>query len=911
MNFLLVCLLGLMGSFSSLATNNGWNGSVVDTSFTCNDLVQISLDENCEIELIADMILEGYDGDMGEFETEVLDEAGYQVANPIDGEYKGDTLYIIAKHLPSDKTCWGRALIEDKWAPAITCFDYSFDCFEEPAGFPLPTIEDNCDEEPDLILLSENIDKSDMCLQVTFTRTFIGVDESGNETAPCTQLITTSPPTLPSFPIDTVWSCVDYGAYPNIIQPIPLTDSLPTTGSGVPDVSIGEYCPYNVVHADFHFDNDCGETFTILRVWTAVNWCTNEIITIGVNGEDNNQYIKVEDQTPPVIQREPFTVNANIGAASNVDCGSNDFLLPPQFVDDCNNVTIRIITGAGEAIYIGEDGSQGGYIPFPGLPLGEHPVLYEARDECGNVDTIHVMVTVEDMTIPVTICDELTNVSLGIEGETSISASVFDDGSRDNCCLDGFKVRRMESECHPLDTVYQDSVFFCCADVGDTVQVIFGAVDCAGNIGECMVLVEVEEKLPPYLVSCPAPERINCDFYINFLEIPLSEGNDSVLLQFGAPVFEDNCDLIYLENSTSIDLDQCQQGTITRRWRVTDPGQNAIAQCVQTITVEHFSDWLVEFPPDLLIECGEELPETGQPIVFHESCELIAVSYEDEVFTVVPNACYKLARTWTVINWCAVGDEFDNPVVESSEEELNFDLNYDLILSDRLFKDGLNANNFSQQATYFGAQPDGVVEFQQEISVIDMVDPVVNCLPFIEICIGDTSCFADFELPIPDILDCGLAIDVSATGDLGIGLGPFTNVPPGFYDMTYQVDDNCNNRGFCETEIEVKDCKKPTPICKTGLIIALNGDSVVIVNAEIFNDGSFDNCPGDLIFSFSTDPTDSLAIFDCSTLGFQNVDVWVTDATGNQDFCATFVFIEDNDGVCIGVPFDKWNGANR
>ena len=274
------------------------------------------------------------------------------------------------------------------------------------------------------------------------------------------------------------------------------------------------------------------------------------------------------------------------------------------------------MTGKGEAIYIDEDGSQGGYIPFPGLPLGEHTIIYEAMDECGNIDTVHVSVTVADMTAPIPICDDLTNVSLGILGESAIPAYVFDDGSYDNCCLEGFKVRRMEENCHPLDSLFQDSVFFCCIDVGDTVQVVFRAVDCAGNTNDCMVLVEVEEKLAPYLVSCPAPEIIGCDFYNNFLEIPLSEGNDSVLLQFGFPSFEDNCELVYLENSVTIDLDQCLQGNITRKWRVTDAGQNAIASCSQIIQVEHLSDWLVEFPIDQDIECGEEIPETGEAYHF-------------------------------------------------------------------------------------------------------------------------------------------------------------------------------------------------------------------------------------------------------------------------------------------------------
>ncbi|MDO8970595.1 MAG: hypothetical protein Q7U74_07905, partial [Saprospiraceae bacterium] len=42
----------------------------------------------------------------------------------------------------------------------------------------------------------------------------------------------------------------------------------------------------------------------------------------------------------------------------------------------------------------------------------------------------------------------------------------------------------------------------------------------------------------------------------------------------------------------------------------------------------------------------------GEPTFFGEDCELLAVSYVDEIFTVVPDACFKIERTWKIINWC-------------------------------------------------------------------------------------------------------------------------------------------------------------------------------------------------------------------------------------------------------------------
>ncbi len=46
------------------------------------------------------------------------------------------------------------------------------------------------------------------------------------------------------------------------------------------------------------------------------------------------------------------------------------------------------------------------------------------------------------------------------------------------------------------------------------------------------------------------------------------------------------------------------------------------------------------------------LTSAGPIITNDEGCELIGISYNDVVFTIVPDACYKIERTWTVINWC-------------------------------------------------------------------------------------------------------------------------------------------------------------------------------------------------------------------------------------------------------------------
>ncbi len=948
----------------------------------CNDTIHVSLDEICQALVEPDDILEGTYSNYADYTVELFSEGLLPVSNPVNGAFTGEYLTVKATHVPTGNFCWGVALIEDKLPPTLICTNLTINCFDDFANAFFPVAVDNCDAFPVVNLTALSINNTNICNGVTITRTFIAADHQGNVSATCTQVLTTVQPPLPDFPQDIMWTCEQYAAFPNIIEPEPLhvfihdsnpatasvievnlfptcndsldnsllnntnvanggngcpgsglddADVLSLTGSGVPDVALGGFCPFVVTSSDVTIPS-CGATFTILRTWTILNWCTGQIFTQDINGDDNVQVIKVKDIHPPVLSRPPFTVGANI--AGTHGCFSTGLLLPASGIDSCHTWTQRILTPIGEAIYVnGINGAEGGFIPFPGLPIGIHTIVYIGEDICGNIDTLEVPVTIADETAPVAICDEITNVSLGSPPVSELFAASLDDGSYDLCCLDSFSVRRMDPGCEAANSQFRSFVTFCCEDVGDTIMVVFRAVDCHGNYNDCMVLVEVEEKLPPVLIFCPPAESITCDWYVDSLEVPLSQGNHSLLSQFGQPIFLDNCEPVFLDTSVLVKVDQCQQGPIIRRWIVTDPGHNGTVSCVQTITVLHVSDWVVEFPADITVTCTQEIPPTGEPEIFFESCELVAVSYEDQLFTVVPDACFKIARSWLVINWCVVGAEIDQEVVESSERDFQIafpaepcDFDGDGDCDTRTFRDSWRTNPKAKpgaanagQATNPDTDPDlnpwdGYIAYTQVIKVIDPVDPVVSCPPVFEVCILESDCDVTFELPEPAVTDCSETLTITASGELGTGLGPFFDVPPGSYEMTYNVQDNCNNQSICKTIVEVKDCKPPTPYCITGFHVSLGQDTVLVFPAEIFDAGSFDNCPGELHFSFSPDKSDSLITFDCYSIGYVFVNVYVTDLAGNFDFCQTFVFVDDHLGVCMGAPLiggtiEKENGT--
>ena len=224
----------------------------------------------------------------------------------------------------------------------------------------------------------------------------------------------------------------------------PLTGHLETTGSGIPSGASGVYCQYTFVHQDEILPN-CGSTFKINRTWTVIDWCTGDIITEGINGEDNKQCIKVIDNTPPTLSVPSITLNANVPGNLSVFCTSTGFLPPPSsFGDECGDVTIRIFTPVGEAEYAnGTDGSEGGNVPAPGLNIGTHIIIYKAIDACGNVTELPVTAEVGDYTVPTVVCDEITDVNLDITGYAEVFAATFDDGSHDNCCIEDMVAKLM------------------------------------------------------------------------------------------------------------------------------------------------------------------------------------------------------------------------------------------------------------------------------------------------------------------------------------------------------------------------------------------------------------------------------------------------------------------------------------
>jgi hypothetical protein len=165
-------------------------------------------------------------------------------------------------------------------------------------------------------------------------------------------------------------------------------------------------------------------------------------------------------------------------------------------------------------------------------------------------------------------------------------------------------------------------------------------------------------------------------------------------------------------------------------------------------------------------------------------------------------------------------------------------------------------------------QGERTLNFRQIITIGDFVGPSFSCpkpempfddgLPELRYSTGPFSCFAAFEIPLPnDIVDnCSqdwhLEVQVLRDGEDKIAVFPpgaanyyVTGVPTGVHRFRYIVKDQCNNTTVRECEFMVSDAIQPVAICVDSLHISLDGKGRARITSKSVDEGSWDNCDPD------------------------------------------------------------------
>ena len=92
------------------------------------------------------------------------------------------------------------------------------------------------------------------------------------------------------------------------------------------------------------------------------------------------------------------------------------------------------------------------------------------------------------------------------------------------------------------------------------------------------------------------------------------------------------------------------------------------------VTVTYNQDYFLHLPADRIVYDCDITGNYGEPVIFDEDCELVGTSFHDELITVVPDACYKIIRTWRISNWCTYNP--DLPCVQIPNPNPNAIVNH-------------------------------------------------------------------------------------------------------------------------------------------------------------------------------------------------------------------------------------------
>jgi gliding motility-associated-like protein len=190
------------------------------------------------------------------------------------------------------------------------------------------------------------------------------------------------------------------------------------------------------------------------------------ILTVtDVNGNSNtcSATVTVEDITPPTVICKDITVSLDATGVATITTADID----NGSTDACGIFSMSL------------DATT-----FNCTNIGTNTVNLTVTDINGNSNTCSATVTVEDITPPTVICQDIT-IQLNDSGKATITATDIDNGSTDICGIVSMNI---------------DITDFNTSNVGDNT-VNLTVTDVSGNTNTCTATVTVEDVTPPLVIT--------------------------------------------------------------------------------------------------------------------------------------------------------------------------------------------------------------------------------------------------------------------------------------------------------------------------------------------------------------------------------------------------------------------------
>ena len=844
-------------------------------TLSCNDGLNISLDATGQAQITTQLIAPNAAISCpGQLQLRLFTQQGFLISgNTLDCSYIGQTITAQVKHLASGNSCSGTLQVYDALPPVVVCSEKFIFCNQDatPGAIGLPVMTDNCTASGELNYTYSDSEEALPCgtfqngvpVNKRIDRTWFVTDAQGNSTT-CVQKIWLKhitlagivfPPSLDGVSAPALQCGQD--PYDLLLTGQPTVDGIPIDNS--PD------CEFGITYAD-QMINICPPAgFSILRTWTAIDFCSGTI-------SNRLQIIKVQDKTPPeMVLPGDMTVGTD-----GFLCSGTVFLPQADVSDDCSAVTVTTSWAYGS-----------GFGPFPAVGMGTHVVTYTAIDACGNSSTATLAVTVEDTSPPQAICSSNLQVSVSTNGIGFVNAGSVDQGSFDNCGPVELSISRD-------DILFFPALQVSCADIGTTLEVFLKVTDAVGLENRCTAEVNVRDLLKPN-IFCPANVVLTCQQ--NHLDTQLTGQADAT----------DNCGLQSIDFVDFGTLSACNTGTLQRLWTAVDEAGNT-KSCVQQVVLQSISNIDVVFPQDVTVNgCADpattEPPATGEPAIDGQYCSPLSITYTDQIFSnPPPPVCTRILRSWKVIDFCIYDPNDDStgiwehtqivdiidvvPPVLIAPSDVTVGVDQTGCVASVAIQDaqaidcgGITVENNSSYASSGGANASGQypvgihlvvftatdncgnsIQQTMSITVSDLTAPVAVCKSDLAVSL-DTSGQA---MPPAALFDGGSTDNCSPAAGLIFSVFPevFDCQSTGLQQVVFTVSDEAGNTASCQTTVNITDpsgaCLPPPPpsFQIEGTIRTPQSVPVADIPVDLAGDGFFEatNCDSTGYYFFEDVP---------------------------------------------------------
>jgi hypothetical protein len=562
--------------------------------------------------------------------------------------------------------------------------------------------------------------------------------------------------------------------------------------------------------------------------------------------------------------------------------------LAPQVIAICKDITVQLDAG-GQGSYLPSDLDNGSTstnapITFAASPttfdcadLGPNTISLSVSDALNNVSTCSATITVEDVTPPSAVCQDIT-LTLNASGSAFITAANIDGGSSDEC---------------GSVTLAASIMAFSCNEVGSNL-VVLTATDGSNNDNNCNATVTVEDNVSPTAICQPFTVQLDAN------------GNGSLTANDIDNGSNDACGIASrIAGTTSFSCNEVGSNNVSLT--ITDNNGNTDA-CTASVTVEdNITPTAIcqNHTVNLNTAGSGSLTTTDIDGGSADACGLGTLSLSTNTFgcndigdntvtLTVPDVNGNSASCTATVS--VVDNIAPTALCQSLFVYLNGGGNTTITSGDvdNGSNDACGISNYNLAPTSFTCNEIG--NNTVTLTLTDNNSNISSCTA--NVAVQDSTSPAVFCQDITVFLDA--SGNASITGaDLDSGsndacdfasispsLSSFTCNEIGANTVSLTVTDNEGNFSVCNSTVTVNDTVSPTAVCQS-ITAYLDANGNLSIAGSNIDGGSNDACG-------VANTTASPSAFTCANVGSNSSILTVTDNHGNVSTCTATVHVQDN-----------------